>query len=91
MQLEDYFDFLSAEDIRLKGHRIGIDDILDLYLEAIRPKRLSCIMAPFSQWRSTPPSPITTRTAPRWMLCLHGCEHGATSTGMNWQNANHRR
>jgi hypothetical protein len=23
MQLEDYFDFLSPDDIRIKGHRIG--------------------------------------------------------------------
>lgn len=40
MQLEDYFDFLSAEDIRLKGHRIGIDDILDLYLEGYSPEEI---------------------------------------------------
>ncbi len=28
MKLEDYFDFISDGDIRLKGHRIGIDDVL---------------------------------------------------------------
>jgi uncharacterized protein (DUF433 family) len=28
MQLEDYFDFLSADDIRVKGTRIGIETIL---------------------------------------------------------------
>ncbi len=28
MLLEDYFDFLSENEIRLKGHRIGIEDIL---------------------------------------------------------------
>lgn len=28
MQLEDYFDFLNANDIRLKGTRIGIETIL---------------------------------------------------------------
>lgn len=33
MQLEDYFDFLHPEDIRIKGHRIGIDDVLELYLD----------------------------------------------------------
>ncbi len=33
MQLEEYFDFLNPDDIRLKGHRLGIDDLLDLYLE----------------------------------------------------------
>jgi uncharacterized protein (DUF433 family) len=33
MQLEDYFDFLAPNDIRLKGHRIGIETILLDYLE----------------------------------------------------------
>lgn len=31
--LEDYFEFLSDDDIRLKGHRIGIDDVIDYYLQ----------------------------------------------------------
>ncbi len=25
--------FLSPDDIRIKGHRIGIDNVLDYYLE----------------------------------------------------------
>jgi hypothetical protein len=29
MQLEDYFEFLDPDDIRLKGHRIGIDNVID--------------------------------------------------------------
>lgn len=33
MQLEDYFEFLAPDDIRLKGHRIGIETILFDYLE----------------------------------------------------------
>jgi uncharacterized protein (DUF433 family) len=32
MQLEEYFDFLSPDDIRIKGHRIGIEMVLDAYL-----------------------------------------------------------
>jgi uncharacterized protein (DUF433 family) len=28
MQLEDYFDFLSSDDIRIRGHRIGIESVL---------------------------------------------------------------
>ena len=28
MQLEDYFDFLAPDDIRLKGTRVGIETIL---------------------------------------------------------------
>ncbi|MCX7853494.1 MAG: DUF433 domain-containing protein, partial [Caldilineales bacterium] len=33
MQLEDYFDFLAPDDIRIKGTRIGIETILTDYLE----------------------------------------------------------
>lgn len=33
MQLEDYFEFLAPDDIRLKGHRIGVETILFDYLE----------------------------------------------------------
>jgi uncharacterized protein (DUF433 family) len=32
MQLEDYFDFQRPDDIRIKGHRIGIERILYDYL-----------------------------------------------------------
>lgn len=32
MQLENYFDFLAPDDIRLKGHRIGIETVLYEYL-----------------------------------------------------------
>ena len=28
MQLEDYFDFLAPDDIRIKDHRIGIETVL---------------------------------------------------------------
>jgi len=28
MQLEDYFDFLAPDDIRIKGHRLGIESVL---------------------------------------------------------------
>ena len=32
MLLEDYFHFLADDDIRIKGHRIGIETILYEYL-----------------------------------------------------------
>ncbi len=32
MQLGDYFDFLAPDDIRIKGHRIGIETIVYDYL-----------------------------------------------------------
>jgi len=44
MNLEDYFDFLAPDDIRIKGHRIGIETVLYEYIhraqtpEAIRER-----------------------------------------------------
>ncbi len=32
MQLEEYFDFQRPDDIRIKGHRIGIESILYEYI-----------------------------------------------------------
>ncbi len=36
MLLEDCFDFLAPDDIRIKGHRIGIETILYEYLHRER-------------------------------------------------------
>jgi len=41
MKLEEYFDFLAPDDIRLKGHRIGIDDVLWYYLEGYTPEEIA--------------------------------------------------
>lgn len=38
--LEDYLEFLSADDIRIKGHRIGIDDVIDYYLQGYSPEQI---------------------------------------------------
>ncbi len=32
MQLEEYFDFLAPEDIRIKGTRVGIETVLYEYI-----------------------------------------------------------
>ena len=40
MILESYFDFLSENDIRLKGTRIGIETILGHYLSGINPEMI---------------------------------------------------
>ncbi len=36
MQIEDYFDFLSPDDIRIRGHRIGIESVLYEYVHRSR-------------------------------------------------------
>lgn len=40
MQLEDYFDFLGRDEIRIKGLRIGIEQILGYYLEGFSPEQI---------------------------------------------------
>lgn len=37
MELDNYFDFLSEDDIRLKGTRVGIENILYEYIYMQRP------------------------------------------------------
>ena len=42
MQIEDYFDFLSPDDIQLKGHRIGVETVLYEYVyNALSPEELA--------------------------------------------------
>ncbi|MDE3088261.1 MAG: DUF433 domain-containing protein [Chloroflexota bacterium] len=42
MQLEDYFDFQAPNDIRIKGHRIGIENVLYEYIYREKtPKELA--------------------------------------------------
>ena len=40
IKLEDYFEFQSADDIRIKGHRIGIEDVLKYYLSGHTPEEI---------------------------------------------------
>ncbi len=41
MKLEDYFEFISPNDIRIKGHRIGIDNVLELYLDGYSAEQIA--------------------------------------------------
>ena len=42
MLLEDYFDFLADDDIRIKGTRVGIETILDDYINGgLSPEAIS--------------------------------------------------
>ncbi|MEM1168479.1 MAG: DUF433 domain-containing protein [Cyanobacteria bacterium P01_H01_bin.35] len=40
MKLEDYFEFLNSDDIRIKGHRIGIDDVIAYYWKGYTPEKI---------------------------------------------------
>jgi uncharacterized protein (DUF433 family) len=39
--LEEYFDFLSPDDIRIKGTRVGIETVLDDYLAGASPEEIA--------------------------------------------------
>lgn len=41
MELESYFDFLSPDDIRIKGTRVGIETVLDDYLNGASPEEIA--------------------------------------------------
>ena len=39
--MESYFDFLSPDDIRIKGTRVGIETVLDDYLRGDSPEEIA--------------------------------------------------
>ena len=39
--LEDYFEFLGPNSIRIKGHRINIEHVLDRYREGRSPEQIA--------------------------------------------------
>lgn len=41
MQLEDYFEFVSADEIRVRGSRVGIEAILREYQEGALPEEIA--------------------------------------------------
>jgi len=41
MRLEDYFDVEDVEVIRIAGHRIGIEHVLELYQEGYSPEQIA--------------------------------------------------
>ncbi len=41
MELESYLEFLSEDDIRIKGTRVGIETVLDDYLEGSSPEEIA--------------------------------------------------
>jgi uncharacterized protein (DUF433 family) len=48
MQLEEYFDFHTepVEHIRIKGTRIGLEDVVERYRSGIHPDRIAADYAP---------------------------------------------
>ncbi len=40
-KLEEYFDFVDKDDIRIKGTRVGIETVLEDYLNASSPEEIA--------------------------------------------------
>lgn len=41
MNLDTYFEILGPDDIRIKGHRVGIDDVLNYHLDGYSPDEIA--------------------------------------------------
>lgn len=41
LNMNEYFDFLDADDIRIKGTRVGIETVLEDYLNAMSPEEIA--------------------------------------------------
>ena len=41
MQLEEYFDFIGPNTIRIKGHRIGIEHVVERYHDGFSPEQIA--------------------------------------------------
>ncbi len=41
MLLEDYLDFVGPDQIRIKGHRIGIEHVLEYYRDGFSPEQIA--------------------------------------------------
>jgi uncharacterized protein (DUF433 family) len=41
VELESYFEFLSEDNVRIKGTRVGIETVLDDYLEGASPEEIA--------------------------------------------------
>ncbi len=41
MQLENYFEFLGEEDIRIRGTRVGIETVLEDYFGGSSPEEIA--------------------------------------------------
>jgi len=41
INMDEYFDFLNADDIRIKGTRVGIETVLDDYLNCMSPEEIA--------------------------------------------------
>jgi uncharacterized protein (DUF433 family) len=41
MRLEDYFDFMGPDTIRLKGHRINLEHVIRYYNEGYSPEQIA--------------------------------------------------
>ena len=42
MDVQDYFEFIDETSIRIKGHRVYIDEVLEKHLQGKEPEEILC-------------------------------------------------
>ncbi len=42
MDVQDYFEFIDETSIRIKGHRVYIDEVLEEHLQGKEPEEILC-------------------------------------------------
>ena len=61
MQLEEYFEVFEPDDIRIKGHRIGIEDVINYHLKGYTSQQILQELPSLnllSQYARTPEKPL---------------------------------
>jgi uncharacterized protein (DUF433 family) len=48
MQIEDYFEFISKDEIRLRGTRVGIETVLAKYADGSLPEEIALNYPPIT-------------------------------------------
>ena len=61
IQLEEYFEVFAPDDIRIKGHRIGIEDVINYHLKGYTSQQILQELPTLnllSQYARTPEEPL---------------------------------
>lgn len=63
MQLEDYFDFSDPDYIGIKGHRLGIHNVLNYFLSGSSPEEIAAEYPGLSDAPQRSPPTTATRNS----------------------------
>jgi hypothetical protein len=84
VELENYFDFINEEAIRIKGTRVGIETVVRDYLHGASPEEIVLHYPTLTLERFTPRLPITWPIKIRWQPMWPKCGNVKKKPG--WSN-----